>query len=221
MRSCFLILLVAALAGAASAGESDNYGARTISVVRVDARSGRLFRTVAAPYPAELRLAEGADHVPAPVEAAARKHNLDPWLVHSVIQVESNYNPYAVSPKGAQGLMQLMPATARRFGVRNVFDINENLRGGVSYLRYLLDSFGDLRLALAAYNAGEEAVERYRGIPPFRETWEYVAAVSRKYQAARRLHAKSDSTPRQTAEAVYRPLTYFVDEQGNLHIRTR
>ncbi len=221
MRSCFLILACAALAAAALAGEADNYGARTVSVVRIDPRSGRLFRTVAASPAAAAQPAESAAKIPAPVEAAAREHNLDPWLVHSVIQVESNYNPYAISPKGAQGLMQLMPATARRFGVRNVFDVNENLRGGVSYLRYLLDSFGDLRLALAAYNAGEEAVERYRGIPPFRETWEYVAAVSRRYQAARRQQSKPDPAPQQTAEAVYRPLTYFVDEQGNLHIRTR
>ena len=107
-------------------------------------------------------------------EAAGRYH-LDPCLILSVMNAESGYNRMAVSPKGASGLMQLMPATATRLGVRNIFDPRENVLAGASYLRWLLDRFGgDVRLALAGYNAGEGAVELYGyRIPPFLETQNY------------------------------------------------
>lgn len=96
----------------------------------------------------------------------------------AVVQVESNYDPNARSSKNAQGLMQLIPETAERFGVENVWDPEENLRGGMAYLRWLLDHFdGDVRLALAGYNAGEGAVRRFRGVPPFEETQDYVKRV--------------------------------------------
>jgi hypothetical protein len=112
-------------------------------------------------------------------DEAIRRHaervRVDPRLVKSVMLVESNFNPRAVSPKGARGLMQLMPGTARRYGVRNSFDPLENIRGGTAYLSDLLGMFdGDLVRTLAAYNAGEGAVQRYRGVPPYRETLEYV-----------------------------------------------
>jgi soluble lytic murein transglycosylase-like protein len=95
--------------------------------------------------------------------------------------VESNYNPLAISPKGAQGLMQLMPDTARRFGVANAFDPIDNIRGGARYLKYLLDLYhGDQRLALAAYNAGEGAVQKYGDVPPYPETLNYVTQVGRQ-----------------------------------------
>jgi len=105
----------------------------------------------------------------------AERERVDPKLVKSVMLVESNFNPRAVSRKGARGLMQLMPATARRFGVRDSFDPHENIRGGTAYLSELLGMFGgDLVRTLAAYNAGEGAVQRYRGVPPYPETQEYV-----------------------------------------------
>jgi soluble lytic murein transglycosylase len=112
------------------------------------------------------------------IDRIAAQHAVDPDLVRAIIRVESNFEPLAISRKGAQGLMQLMPATAGRFAVGNPFDPADNIRGGVQYLRTLLDMFpGKLSLALAAYNAGENAVLKHRGIPPYRETQDYVARV--------------------------------------------
>jgi len=112
---------------------------------------------------------------------AAQKYDLPVNLIKSVIRAESNFHVKAVSHAGAQGLMQLMPATARELGVKNPFNIEENIDGGSRYLRKMLDSFGgDLKLALAAYNAGPEAVKKYGGkVPPFRETQQYVKRVLR------------------------------------------
>lgn len=112
----------------------------------------------------------------------ARTYNLDPKLLHAIAKVESNYNPRAVSPKGALGVMQLIPSTARLVGVSDPFDPRENIHGGARYLKYLLDKFGDLTLALAAYNAGPKAVEAYGGIPPYAETQRYVRSVLSLYQ---------------------------------------
>lgn len=111
---------------------------------------------------------------------------MSPQLLHAVIEVESGYHSRAVSPKGAKGLMQLMPATALRFGVQDAFDPQQNIRGGALYLKWLLEYFrGDLRLALAAYNAGEAAVVKagYR-IPPIAETISYVPKVLWAFQRA-------------------------------------
>lgn len=132
--------------------------------------------------PAPLPWPPPPPHAPEPivryVNLVAPEFDLAPALVLAVIAQESNFNPNAVSPKNAQGLMQLIPDTARRFGVRSILDPTQNIRGGMAYLRWLLAYFeGDLRLALAAYNAGEGAVNRYRGVPPYAETQHYVRKI--------------------------------------------
>jgi soluble lytic murein transglycosylase-like protein len=120
------------------------------------------------------------------VNQAANSYAVDKALVQAVIHAESDFNAYAISAKGALGLMQLMPETARRYGVRDIFNPEQNIMGGVRYLRDLLDAFGNnMRLALAAYNAGENSVLRYGGIPPFPETVNYVNRVLKLQDAYR------------------------------------
>src|SRR2546425_3642422 len=119
------------------------------------------------------------------IKDASERYGVPERLVHAVIRVESAFNPRAVSVKGAQGLMQLMPETASMLGVRNSFDPQQNIDGGVRHLRGLIDRFGsDLPMALAAYNAGEKAVVTYRGIPPFAETRDYVTRVLYYYDGS-------------------------------------
>jgi soluble lytic murein transglycosylase-like protein len=116
------------------------------------------------------------------VREISSERGLDPRLVDALVRVESGYNPRAVSHKGAQGLMQLMPATASRLDVDDPFDPEQNVRAGVRELDRLIDRYsGNLQLALAAYNAGEGAVEKYRGVPPYRETRNYVARIMSLY----------------------------------------
>jgi soluble lytic murein transglycosylase-like protein len=130
----------------------------------------------------EIGPLDGGD-VRALATAAARRHGLDPELVLAVIAVESAFRPNAVSPKGAQGLMQLMPATARSLDVQDPMDPASNVDGGVRYLGSLVSRYdGDLDMALAAYNAGPGAVDRYKGVPPYKETQGYVKKVRRKYK---------------------------------------
>ncbi len=114
----------------------------------------------------------------ATIKAIARQYGVDHKIIKAMVQVESAFQPSAISPKGARGLMQLMPGTARRYGVNNSFDPIQNLLGGVKYFKDLLKLFNNnLRLALAAYNAGEAAVQKYKGIPPYKETRLYVQKV--------------------------------------------
>jgi hypothetical protein len=182
---------------------------RVTSVVRADSRTGKLVRSLVVsgtPVATTVIQARAVTMAPEPepgpvpaginetVARIAAEQSLSAQLIHSVIKVESNYNPYAVSNKGALGLMQLIPETARRFGVKNVFNPAENIQGGAKYLRYLLDIFDqNYPLAIAAYNAGEAAVARYGGIPPFAETQNYVALVRRQLELARKADAAKNA----------------------------
>ncbi|HXH02164.1 MAG TPA: transglycosylase SLT domain-containing protein [Candidatus Competibacteraceae bacterium] len=144
-----------------------------------------------------------ADQEPSPqrrqvegwVQQLAPRYGLDPELVLAIIQVESAFDSNARSHKNAQGLMQLIPETADRFGVRDPYDPVQNLHGGMAYMSWLLDLFQcDLRLALAAYNAGEKAVQRYAGIPPYAETQQYVTRITRLYGRTKVAYGKREQT---------------------------
>jgi soluble lytic murein transglycosylase-like protein len=220
--------VLAAVAGTSLIGEAlppESGAPRAVSVVRSDAQTGRLVRSIVVKAkPAD---SDSSDtRVRTLVEEAAKNHDVSPLLVDSVIQVESNYNPYATSPKGAQGLMQLMPATARRFGVTNSFDAKQNIEGGVRYLKFLQDTFKDDRLAIAAYNAGEGAVTKYGDVPPYAETKSYVDKVGAKYSKAKRAAETSSATVKaadesQPAEDDFRHLVQYLDSEGRLHLATR
>jgi soluble lytic murein transglycosylase-like protein len=148
------------------------------------------------------------------VEQTASRYQVDPDLIHAIIRVESGYDAKAVSNKGAMGLMQLVPATAQRFGVANPFDPKQNLEGGVNYLKYLLDLFGgDVNLSLAAYNAGEHRVQRSGGIPAIPETQNYVRKVNNFYQPGD-VPASAKTTAKEPPKA---SITRFVDENGVVH----
>jgi hypothetical protein len=146
------------------------------------------------------------------IEKYARDYQLDPCLIHSIIEAESNFNPRAVSPKGAQGLMQLMPATAARLGVNNSFDPEQNIRGGIRHFRWLMDNFNnDLKLSLAAYNAGENLVQRLGRVPEIKETREYVKKITNQYDK-KQLSSQTEAEPKAP------PTVRFLDEAGVLHI---
>jgi len=127
------------------------------------------------------------------IREIALQHKVDPALVRSIIAAESGYNRFAVSSKGAQGLMQLMPETAKCYGVKDVFDETENIAGGVKYLKDLHGLFeGQTNLILAAYNAGQEAVKKWGGIPPYPETKEYIERVMKSYKKRAPIYAFTD-----------------------------
>jgi len=217
IRLCFNLAWAAGLASVAlwAAGPVDTETAaprRITTVIHPDLRTGRLVRSVMVTSKpvVEQRVTEApvAPRVVSPVvvatetkappatgideaiEQIAAQVSLPSQVIHSVIKVESNYDPFAISPKGAQGLMQLIPSTARRFGVSNVFNPAENIQGGSKYLKYLLNLFeGNYALALAAYNAGEAAVARYGSVPPFPETRNYLILVARQLQEAKKAEA--------------------------------
>ncbi|MGA2360971.1 MAG: lytic transglycosylase domain-containing protein [Candidatus Aminicenantales bacterium] len=120
------------------------------------------------------------------VQRVADKHRVDPELIHAIIRAESDYDSFALSEKGAMGLMQLMPDTATQYGVRNVFDAAQNIEGGTKYLKDLIRLYnGKTKLVLAAYNAGQEAVKKYGGkIPPYQETRDYISRIMTRYNKA-------------------------------------
>jgi len=138
------------------------------------------------------------------ITAVAKKHNVEASLIHSIIQAESNYDCWAVSPKGAIGLMQLMPETAKQYMVKNLYDPSENIEGGVRYLKDLIKLFnGKTHLVLAGYNAGQEAIKKYGGIPPYPETVNYIKKVMNSYPKP---------TIRPPRTIIYR----YYDESGKL-----
>ncbi|NWG14454.1 MAG: lytic transglycosylase domain-containing protein [Acidobacteria bacterium] len=147
------------------------------------------------------------------IEKYAEEYQLDPALVKSMIARESGFNAQAVSPKGAMGLMQLMPDTAARHGVRDVFDPEENIRGGMKHMRLMLDMFGnDLSLSLAAYNAGENLVQRLGRIPQIKETHDYVRAITRLYGK------KQMELPVTAARSSPPPVFRYLDARGVEHL---
>ena len=151
------------------------------------------------------------------IDAAAVRHHVDPSLVRSVVKVESNFNPNAVSRKGAMGLMQLMPSTARALNVSNPFDPQQNVDAGVRHLRKLLDSYGgNVRLSLAAYNAGSGAVARSAGVPHFRETQNYVRRITDLYGGGGETGSNIFGNP--AASSVHAPVHVQRDARGVLYI---
>lgn len=248
---CFKLGCGAVLGALVSyAGESASRPERITSVVRADLQSGKLVRsvivtprtvgqqrvveTVIAPRVIPESMVPGqeaeerkpaTDTLSEAVDRIAAQHSLPPQLIHSVIKVESNYNSNAVSPKGAQGLMQLIPATARRFGVADSFNPMENIQGGAKYLKYLLDLYNnDYALALAAYNAGEGAVAKYGGaVPPYKETQNYLHLVADQLKKSVKA---AEATP---AQPVHKPedapalkhIQQIVDRDGTVHYVSR
>ncbi len=173
-------LIVVSLLMAAS-----SVGAQVKVSVGADGRKTLTNRQTFNLSPASTVLADPRRELQDLIEGYSRQFDLDPMLVRAIIQVESAYDPRAVSRKGAIGLMQLMPATAAELRVADPYDAADNIRGGTTYLRQLLDQFdGQLELALAGYNAGPQAVRRYGGVPPYEETRNYVSRVLRLYQGS-------------------------------------
>ena len=189
LRSLLLAVIAPALVPASVNAQifiaRDANGTAVLSSQPVD-RPTRIYGVQGAPgYRATTAALPGnADIYEELVLEHSKRHSLRPELVRAVIQVESGFDPRATSPKGAMGLMQLMPQTARSLGVLNAYDPEENIRGGTTYLRQLLNKYGTEQLALAAYNAGPGAVDKYDGVPPYRETRDYIRKVGSKAGAS-------------------------------------
>ncbi len=225
---------------AASDGQFHAPG-RVTTVVQVDDKTGHLVRSViVTPRSVSPKMPDSAAEnvtpnaqvqtaVPADpadlvdmIDRIAAEQGVEDSLVHSVIRAESNYNAYAVSPKGAQGIMQLIPSTARRFGVSNAFDVRDNVRGGVKYLKFLLDYYqNDYVRTIAAYNAGEAAVDRYNGVPPYIETRNYVYRVAQNLKTARaRRSAETKVTEASAPVETYKRIETSVGSDGRVYYRT-
>jgi len=199
-----MVVFFAILAGSAHAGP-----------IRVKVENGKpiYYNVGSASLPSAVYYSDRAQEYEPLILQIGGRYGVDPLLIKAVIEAESDFYPYAVSRKGARGLMQLIPETAARYGVRNIFDPRENIQGGVHYLRDLLDLFsGDLRLTIAAYNAGENRVQAINDVPDFVETQNYVSKVMALYRG------DASYTP---VQATWRPrmVTYFkyVDQKGVTH----
>src|SRR5579862_3778087 len=230
MRFCSIMLSLMLVPASIAAAAPPTPPAQVTYIVRTDARTGRLVRTAATPpRPApkatpQIQIPDSSASASSSwqqvVHRIAQKHAVDSDLVDSVIRVESNYNPFAISVKGARGLMQLEPETAKRFGGGDGFSAAQNVDAGVRYLKYLLDTYhGDHHLALAAYNAGEGAVGRWGGVPPYAETQRYVYEVGKKFgdakEAKKNDQAVAAEAPAKTSEG-YNPILSFMDATGRI-----
>ena len=244
LRGVLLVLLAMPFAS-----QAETVTSRTTITVKADARTGRLVRSVVV-SPKILSVVEPASigtisSAPTPnfpitaetltqmIDEIAERNQVEPSLVHSVIKAESNYNPTALSPKGAQGLMQLIPSTARRFGVSNSFNVQENVEGGVKYLKFLIDLYhNDYKKVIAAYNAGEGAVSKYGGIPPYSETITYVYRVAKNLKTARqyaelrtaeRKLAPAPMPPAETTKAgeEVHPIVAVTGDDGKIYYKTQ
>jgi soluble lytic murein transglycosylase-like protein len=216
-RAACVVLAGAGLVAQAAAGEEiyyrkDDNGALVLTNVpsRPDLRAYRGH--------GPLRVTSSGEEFRELIARTALKHGIHPDLVFAVAAVESNFNVRAVSEKGAQGLMQLMPDTAARFGVADPFNPAQNVLGGVRYMRYLLDLFkGDSRLVLAAYNAGENVVLANRGVPPYPETRRYVAKVLKMFGGKKPLLPRDAPRPAAAARTTPQPIRSFTDAAGVVH----
>jgi len=177
---------------------NDEYNAPVIDSALIEGKTGSYARKTKYPlvsgsyesvYPrlSQTQIQELMPRINAAVEKFSAEYGVDPLLVRAVIRQESGFQPFALSTSGAMGLMQLMPETAEGLGVSDPYNIEENIRGGTRYLAYQLDTFKDLELALAAYNAGPNAVKKYGGIPPYEQTQNYVKKVLDYYELYRTL----------------------------------
>ncbi len=204
-KSVLILCLLLLLTGAAIHADPVLY--------RLDSNGKKIFYNIPAKSEtAAVYYSHRAEDYWILIREICKTHGVDPELVKAMIQVESNYNPYAISRKGARGLMQLMPGTATRYGVRQIFDPRENIEGGVKYLRDLIELFdSNLRFAVAAYNAGENTVQRVNGIPNYVETQNYVRKVMALYNG--------DASYKQYAKIAPRNVVYYkyVDDRGVTH----
>ncbi len=187
----------------------------------IDEHGHRIFVNAADPPPPKTSRKSHRRYTATPtpevagfVDQSAGQHQVDPKLVHAIIQVESGYDSRAVSRKGAEGLMQLIPSTAQRFGVQNSFNARQNIEGGVSYLKFLLDLFkGNVPLSVAAYNAGENAVLKKGGIPAYTETMDYVQRVTELYHPG----SQDLALIKKFSEPPPAPIFRLVDARGVVH----
>lgn len=183
--------------------------------------SGEKFGSASSPFARNVSNSSAALTLEDVVNSASSRYRLDPDLVNSVIKAESGFNIRAVSPKGAQGLMQLMPGTASQLAVPNAFDPQANVEGGTKYLRELLERYNfDLVKALAAYNAGPQRVEQYKGVPPYYETRAYVARVVRDFNKKKAAQEKAAAVPAQKTASSKRPGTKTGTVAGEGHNST-